>query len=161
MHEQWGTELEVVIRVIQVSLAPAFLLAAIASLLTVLTGRLARAVDRSREVQAEIKCASEADLPLLHEELSTLVRRKRLVRRSMQLAVAAGVVICAVVALLFVMGLVQFSMASAIVVMFALAMALIAASLGTFLLETSLAAHEVALAPGIDPAGGEGDASSA
>ncbi|MCZ8172772.1 MAG: DUF2721 domain-containing protein [Brevundimonas sp.] len=152
MQEQWGAELEVVIRVLQIALAPAFLLAAIASLLSVLTGRLARAVDRSHAVQAMLPVQSASQTKSLRDELAVLIRRKRLIQWSMQLCVAGGVTICAVVALLFVMGLAQFSAASLIVGMFALAMGLIAASLVALLIETSLAAHEVM----VDLSDGEG-----
>lgn len=158
MQEQWGEELEVVIRVLQVALAPAFLLAAISGLLNVVTGRLARVVDRTREVQDELSRQSGEAGQGLRDELIVLGRRRKLVRRSMQLGVAAGMVICLMVALLFVMGLAQFSMASVIVTMFSFAMRLIAASLGALLMETGLAGQEVAALGVPDDLGGDGGA---
>ncbi len=158
MQEQWGAELEVVIRVLQIALAPAFLLAAISGLLNVVTGRLARVVDRTREVQDALVSAEPERRATLTAELSTLSRRRTLVRRSMQLSVAAGMVICLMVALLFVMGLAQFSMASIIIAMFSVAMGLIAASLGALLMETGLAGQEVAATGGFDDLGVDGGA---
>lgn len=147
MHEQWGAELEVVIRVLETALAPAFLLAAIASLLNVLTSRLARIVDRSRELQMHFVDADQGQRTALRAELLTIARRKKLCRLSMLLAVLGAIIICLMVALLFLMGLSQFSMASLVISMFALAMGLIAGSLVTLFLETSLAAHEIGLSP--------------
>ena len=51
MHPEFGPNLTVVISVLQTALTPAFLLVAVGSLLNVLTGRLSRIVDRSRDLQ--------------------------------------------------------------------------------------------------------------
>lgn len=147
MQEQWGTDLEVVIRVLQTAMAPAFLLAALASLLNVLTTRLARVIDRSRELQRNFIVATSAEQDGLRQELRLISRRKKLCRASIMLAVLGAIVICFIVALLFLMGLSSFSMATLVIWMFALAMALVAASLAALLWETGLAAHEVGVPP--------------
>ena len=51
MHPEFGPDLTVVVSVLQTALTPAFLLVAVGSLLNVLTGRLSRIVDRSRDLQ--------------------------------------------------------------------------------------------------------------
>ena len=51
MDGKFGPDLASVISVLQTALTPAFLLVAVGSLLNVLTGRLARIVDRSRDLQ--------------------------------------------------------------------------------------------------------------
>ena len=51
MSGQLGIDMQTVISVLQTALTPAFLLVALGSLLNVLTGRLSRIVDRSRELQ--------------------------------------------------------------------------------------------------------------
>lgn len=142
MQEQWGSDLETVIRVLQTAMAPAFLLAAVASLLGVLTNRLARAVDRSRELQNLYRRASPSERGVLRKELELLVRRKRLIRRSILLNISGAVTICLMAGLLFLMGLTQYSQAELIIGLFALAMGLIAVGLGALLRETTIAVDE-------------------
>jgi ABC-type transporter Mla maintaining outer membrane lipid asymmetry permease subunit MlaE len=146
MQEQWGQDLEIVVKVLQISLAPAFLLAAIASLLNVYTTRLARIVDRSRELQKLLPdTVNEARTKTL-SELRMVAKRKKLVRASLLLSILAAVVICLMVGLLFLMGLTSFSRAEIVIGMFAVAMALIAASLVGLLAETGLASHDIDVA---------------
>jgi hypothetical protein len=142
MQEQWGSDLEMVIRVLQTAMAPAFLLAAVASILGVLTNRLARAVDRSRELQGRYRAAAAAERIFIRQELELLVRRKRLVRRAMIFNVSGAVTICIMAGLLFVMGLTSYSQAEVIIALFAVAMGLIALGLGTMLRETTIAVDE-------------------
>jgi hypothetical protein len=143
LQEQWGGDLEVVVRVLQTALTPAFLLAAVASLLNVLTTRLARAVDRSRELQRSLGESAGKERQAIRDELAIIGKRKRLSRISILFSVTGAVVICIMVALLFLMGISAFSMAELIVSMFTLAMGLIAFALIALLWETTLAAHEV------------------
>ena len=140
MQEQWGADLEAIIRVMQAALAPAFLLASVTGLLNVFTGRLGRAIDRSRELQRLVPAATAAERAALTVELDIVTRRKRLIRGSMLLSVTAAVIICTLIALLFVMGLSRLSVAWLIVLMFAASTGLIASSLLVLLWETSLAA---------------------
>jgi ABC-type multidrug transport system permease subunit len=143
MQEQWGSDLEIVIKVLQVSLAPAFLLAAIASLLNVYTTRLARIVDRSRELQKALPATTGGAREKIVSELIVVAKRKKLVRGSLVLSIIAAVVICLMVGLLFLMGLTSFSRAEIVIGMFAVAMGLIAFSLCALLAETGLASHDI------------------
>lgn len=142
MQEQWGSDLEMVIRVLQTAMAPAFLLAAVASILGVLTNRLARAVDRSRDLQGRYRAAAAAERIAIRAELELLVRRKRLVRWAMIFSVSGAVTICIMAGLLFLMGLTSYSQAEVIIGLFAVAMGLIALGLGALLRETTIAADE-------------------
>jgi hypothetical protein len=145
MQEQWGSDLETVISVLQVSLAPAFLLAAIASLLNVYTGRLSRIVDRGRQLRRDLgDAALDARAPIL-AEMRQIRRRKKLVRLSLLLTIGAAVVVCLMVGILFIMGLTSFSRAEIVIAMFALSMALLAISLAALLAETGIASHEADL----------------
>lgn len=153
MQEQWGSDLEIVIRVLQTAIAPAFLLAAIASLLNVLTTRLARTVDRSRELQKHLADPTLANRQEMHAELRVVGKRKRIAHIAIMLSIAASVTICVMAGLLFLMGLTSFSAATLIISMFTVAMGLLACSLCALLWETGLAVHEVDSAQhGIDDA---------
>jgi hypothetical protein len=146
---QWGAELELVVTVMQAALAPAFLLTAIAGMLNVMTARLARAVDRARALQLSYRDADARERQWLVDEFDLIVRRKRLIRGAMTLCVAGAVLICVLIALLFIMGLSRLTLAWLIKSLFAGAMGFIAVSLGVMLRETSLAGSvgELTIAP--------------
>lgn len=141
--EQWGTELQTVISVLQTALTPAFLLVAVGSLLNVLTGRLSRIIDRSRHLEERHSKVSGEELVRLVTELRILQRRMLIVGRSILLSVLAAVAVCLMIGLLFLMGLTDLSMAWVIVVVFMIALALLAWALGAFVREVSLATHAI------------------
>jgi hypothetical protein len=66
-----------VAHVIQLSVAPVFLISGIGAFLGVMTNRLARAVDRARVLAAQ-RPAGAADAAAVHAELRTLSRRATL-----------------------------------------------------------------------------------
>src|SRR5258705_9405456 len=55
-----GTDAAVIAHVIQLSVAPVFLLSGVAALLTVMTGRLSRVLDRARGLEDRWKALDEA-----------------------------------------------------------------------------------------------------
>lgn len=124
---------------IQLSLAPAFLLVATASILNVVTGRLARVVDRARDLQ---RAHAETE-GLAHErvvtELRRLDRRMDVINWSIALCTACGIVVCVLVALLFVAGTAREDLSLFIAATFSLAMVLMTAGLVAFLVEVRLA----------------------
>ncbi|MCU0728880.1 MAG: DUF2721 domain-containing protein [Sphingopyxis sp.] len=121
------------------SLAPAFLLVATASILNVVTGRLARVVDRARDLQ---RAHAETE-GLAHErvvkELRRLDRRMDVINWSIALCTACGIVVCVLVALLFVAGTGREDLSFLIAATFSLAMLLMTAGLVAFLVEVRLA----------------------
>jgi len=94
--------LDVIAHVIQLSVAPVFLLTAIAGLLGVLANRLSRAVDRARQIEdlLEVKDVPHADA--LREEHAVCARRSAMILRAIALCVIAGLLVCAVIVGLFV-----------------------------------------------------------
>lgn len=153
MQEQWGSDLETVINVLQVSLAPAFLLAAIATLLNVYTGRLSRIIDRGRQLRRDLGDAGPDSRASILAEMHQIRRRKKLVRLSLLLTIGAAVVVCLMVGILFIMGLTSFSRAEIVIGMFAISMALLAISLAALLAETAIASHESDFDINIDEGG--------
>ena len=143
LHGQWGVELEAVIRVVQTALTPAFLLVAVGSLLNVLTGRLSRIVDRSRDLVEKHAQASGKDLVIVVRELRLLEKRMWVVGKSILLAVLAAVCVCVMIGLLFLMGLSDFSAAELIVAVFILALMLLSAALAAFVREVWLATNAI------------------
>ena len=143
MDGKFGPDLASVISVLQTALTPAFSLVAVGSLLNVLTGRLARIVDRSRDLQRQY---ADTDGPV-HErvvrELRITKKRIRVVGSSILLAVLSAISVCAEIAVLFLMGLTQFSAAWVAVAVFMLALALLSACLVQFVREIRLATYAI------------------
>ena len=143
MDGKFGPDLASVISVLQTALTPAFLLVAVGSLLNVLTGRLARIVDRSRDLQRQY---ADNDGPA-HErvvrELRITKKRISVVGSSILLAVLSAISVCAEIAVLFLMGLTQFSAAWVAVAVFMLALALLSACLAQFVREIRLATYAI------------------
>jgi hypothetical protein len=85
--------------VIQLAVAPVFLLSGVGVILTVLTNRLARIIDRARTLQsATAPGTREAAVA----ELATLSRRAQLIHRAITLGTTTALLICGVILALFV-----------------------------------------------------------
>lgn len=124
---------------IQLAIAPVFLLAGIGAILNVLAGRLARVVDRSRVLE-ELHAKSEGEEHQRYvRELRIVDRRMRLANTAIALIVASAIVVCALVALLFITQLAGLAFRVAVAVAFVLGMALLVAGLVLFLIEINLA----------------------
>ena len=130
--------LSTVAETIQVAIAPVFLLAGIGALLNVVTGRLARVIDRSRNLEAMHPRSTGPEHDRHVWELRRIDRRVRIINNAIALATASGVAVCAVVALLFTAELLHLRIGRTIAIMFILAMALLIASLICFLIEVRL-----------------------
>jgi hypothetical protein len=126
--------------IIQVSVAPVFLLAGIAGFLNVMSGRLGRIIDRARVVERRRLNLQEADLlARTDRELKTLWRRVKLINWSIGLCTTSGLSICILIVTLFVGSYWGFEMDGAIVLFFVLAILVLILSLILFLKETQLA----------------------
>lgn len=128
---------------IQLSVTPVFLLVATGSLLNVFTGRLARVVDRSRVLIEQWSETEGREHERLVAELRVVDRRMDIINNSIAAAVACGIVVCLLVALLFAQAFVGFNLGAAAAWVFALAMLLLLASLVLFLIEVRLATRTI------------------
>lgn len=126
---------------IQLSIAPVFLLAGVGAILNVLATRLARVVDRVRALEEAFAGASPVRQQLARSELTQLGKRMKLVNWSISACTASALCICLVVAVMFVGGLGEIGVGRFIAGLFVLAMALLTAALVLFLLEVRMAAR--------------------
>jgi ABC-type transporter Mla maintaining outer membrane lipid asymmetry permease subunit MlaE len=143
MEPKFGPELGVVVSVLQTALTPAFLLVAVGSLLNVLTGRLSRIVDRSRDQQHQHAETEGISHERVVSELRIIEQRMRVVGSSILFAVLSAITVCIMIALLFLMGLTNISAAWVAVAVFMLALALLAACLLQFVREIRLATYAI------------------
>jgi Flp pilus assembly protein TadB len=123
-------------QMVQLSLAPVFMLAAIGAFLNVMNLRLTWIVDRVHLLEKlEENKVSDREI----EELPALRRRRKYAHLAINMSTTAALVICAVVALLFVSAFVRPALGTYVALGWILAMALVFTALLTFLLETQLA----------------------
>ncbi len=124
--------------VIQLSVAPVFLLTAIATMINAMSGRLGRIIDRRRLIQDRFQKADESHADQIRLELEMLIRRSRLIYLGILFSVLAALFICLVVAGAFVGALVEVELSKLVAVVFILAMSSMIVSLGLFLREVYL-----------------------
>jgi hypothetical protein len=88
--------------IIQLSVAPVFLLTGVGTNLTVLTNRLGRIVDRSRILEDRLRMPDDAHHADYREELDTLYARSHLINRAITLSTACALMVSLVIVSLFV-----------------------------------------------------------
>jgi hypothetical protein len=132
--------------VIQLAIAPVFLLTAIGTLIMVLTNRLGRAVDRSRVLEDRLPALQAAQATAARTELHLLARRIRLVYVATVLAVLAALFVCVLIVVAFAGAFVETNLTRLVAAMFAVAMLALTGSLVVFLREMFLAVTSARLA---------------
>lgn len=133
------TAIETIAGVIQLAVAPVFLLAGIAGLLNVLAQRLSRVVDRTRVVERQfLKEIHPQHKITLQQETEGLWIRIRLVNWSIRMFVSGALLICLVIVALFLGELASLNLLVTISVLFMSAMCLLIIGLILFLFEVSI-----------------------
>lgn len=94
-----------IVAVLQIAMAPAFLLVGLGAMLNIFTGRLARIIDRSRLMQDRFKETEGEEHALCVNELRDLQLRIKFVNSAIYLSVVSAIVVCLLIGLLFAMGL--------------------------------------------------------
>jgi len=125
--------------VIQLAVAPVFLLTAIATLISALNTRLGRIVDRRRVVQERLPTQESDAAEAAQWEIGMLVRRSRLVYHAIFCAVLSALLVCLVVAGAFLGALLGVDIARSVAALFIAAMLAMIAALSLFLREVFLA----------------------
>ena len=128
-------------RVIQLSIAPVFLITGIAGLLSVLSSRLGRTIDRSRVLHA---LAANDEIV---SELLVLSQRAKLIYRAITLGTTSALLVCLVIVSLFTSAFVSFPIGAVIAVLFVAAVIALIAALGHFLREVFLATRALRIHP--------------
>lgn len=111
--------------IIQLAIAPVFLLTGVGTNMLVLTNRLARIIDRSRDLESQLESQqviSAEKVQLYRDELNILFRRAKKINRAILLSTSCALLICVVVAGLFIADALNLRLASVIAGMFVLAM---------------------------------------
>jgi hypothetical protein len=133
-----------VTHVIQLAIAPVFLLTAVGTLLNVLVNRLGRAVDRRRTLTASLPQLDAALCANAKDELNYVERRVRLIYTAILLAVVTALLICLLIAIAFLDALITADLSQLVAIFFMLAMLALIGSLSLFLREIYLGVNTVA-----------------
>lgn len=123
-------------QIVQLSLAPAFLLGAIAALLNVVNMRLTWIVERVHRIEDAV---DKGTAGRKSEELPALKKRRSLAQTAVNLSTAAALTICFVIALLFISAFIRPQIGTLVAVFWIVTMVQLVAALLLFLLETRAA----------------------
>jgi Protein of unknown function (DUF2721) len=130
--------------VIQLAVAPVFLLAAIAGLLGVMSTRLGRIIDRARVIERRIpEARHDEQRALLRTETTVLWRRIELINWGIRLCVTGALTVCVVIVSLFVGAFLTINISTLIATLFVLAMILMIAGLLFLLREVNVSTHHM------------------
>ena len=125
--------------VIQLAIAPVFMLTAIGTVINALSTRLSRAVDRRRELEERLAVLKPEELPSAQNELATIARRIRFVYLSIVFAVISALFVALLIAFAFIGAFVRTDLSPTIASMFVCAVVALIVCLLLFLREIFLA----------------------
>jgi hypothetical protein len=129
--------------VIQLSVAPVFLLSGVGVTLGVLATRLGRIIDRARLLEQGLVPVSAATHDAAAEELHTLSRRAGLIHVAITLCVASALAVCLLIATLFLGSLLGLSLVAPLAGLFIASMLALIGAYIEFLREIFLATHSL------------------
>lgn len=131
-------QLEAVVRAIQLAIAPVFLVTGVIALLSLLTHRLARIIDRARALEKR-SLENPGEDPILEADLAMLARRAKLMNWAIGLGTGCALLVCTVIASLFLSAFLGVKLELLVGWLFIAAMAVLIAALLIFLNEVFLA----------------------
>jgi hypothetical protein len=135
---QAAGQLDSVVHFIQLAIAPVFLLTAIGSMLSTMTNRIARIVDRARQLERQL-AGSADECVAEHRELRLLAQRARLINMAITFTVLAALLVCVSIGGLFLDAYWQRSLTKLVAWIFGLSLIALIAGLGLFLREIYVA----------------------
>jgi hypothetical protein len=127
--------------VIQLAVAPVFLLASISGALNVLSLRMGRIIDRGRRLNEMQLAENSPEAAEVDREQQSLASRARLINRAIALCTVSALFICMVIVVLFLDALYTLALDRVIAALFIIALLSLIMALVTFLREIG---HSVA-----------------
>lgn len=130
---------------IQLAIAPVFLLTGVGTNLAVLTNRLARVIDRSRVLETRMNGPDSPERTEAHAELEALYRRMHLINRAITLSTSCALLVCVVIAMLFIGSALNLALATFIATCFVLGMFALIGSFVYFLREIFISTRTLSM----------------
>jgi len=135
------SRISAIAHVIQLAIAPVFLISGVATLLSVLANRLGRIVDRARVLEAKLDMPDQTKTAEVREELMRLSMRARLVNVAITFGTICALLICITIVTLFTGTFVPVNLSRPITVLFIAAMLSLFLALLAFLREVVTASR--------------------
>ena len=130
---------ETLLKAIQLSVSPVFLLAGIGAMMNVLSGRLSRSVDRARDLKRRSRELDDDE----QAEFRLIRQRIRLVVRAIGLLTLSILLISTVVAVIFLTVSLQINLSMVVAPLFVAAMLMLTWAALCFLQEITLASRQL------------------
>lgn len=137
---------ESISHVIQTAIAPVFLLTGIASMLVVLTNRLGRIIDRARLLEGHLPNLTGEHEAIVGDDLRWLSRRARHINRAIAMFTLAALLVCVIIALLFVSAFLTTDISRLVAILFVVTMGALITGLVSFLREVYHATRSLRIA---------------
>ena len=102
-------EIDEIAHVIQLSISPVFLLTGVGTLLNVLSGRLARIIDRVRVLEQQLQTPESPRSATTLRELHVLVTRGKLINQAIKISAISALLACFLIAELFASSMLHYS----------------------------------------------------
>jgi len=132
---------------VQLAVAPVFLLTGIAAILSVMTNRLGRVIDRARILEERLEGAAPESIATLRADLAVLSRRAKLNGRAITLCTMTALLVCTMIAVLFLSAFLRFDASIPVALLFIAAMLCFFLGLLWFLREIYLATKSLRIGP--------------
>ncbi|KAF0219631.1 MAG: hypothetical protein FD174_1886 [Geobacteraceae bacterium] len=136
-----------VAHVIQLAVAPVFLLTGIGTMLNVMANRLGRVIDRARVLEARVESSPPEVGAALHRNLAILSLRAKLIGHAITLCTATALLVCTIIAILFLGNFLQFNISIPVALLFIIAMLSLVLGLLVFLREIFIATASLRIGP--------------
>ena len=141
-----GENISPIAHVIQWSVAPVFLLSGIGAILAVMTNRLGRIIDRARALEERLEHAPADRAASIEADLTALTQRARLIGPAITMCTATALLVCMVIAVLFLSAFLRFDASVPVALLFIAAMLAFSFGLLWFLREISVATRSLRIA---------------
>ncbi len=144
------SQIDEIAHLIQLSIAPVFLLTGVGTLLNVLSGRLARIIDRARVLEQRLDTPEPPHVAAIVNELRVLEKLGRLIYHAVKLSTTSALLVCLVIAALFASSMLHYPTHLIVSGLFIAAMLASIVSLTLFLREVyfAIATFEIGLPAG-------------
>ena len=151
------TSLEQIIPELRDAIGPVILISGVGLLLLTMTNRLGRAIDRARQLKAELSKRTEAEREHLQEQVAIIYQRAKLIRMSITLAALSALLAAGLVVALFLAALLQWQNGWLVSLIFIGCMVSLIVSLIAFIRDINLSLLALRLELGSDRELKDGD----
>ena len=140
-------DVSLIVHAIQLAIAPVFLLTGLGAMLSVMATRLSRVIDRARSLEQHWKQFDDQERANATRELATLEKRAHLASWAINFCTCAALLVCAVIATLFIDVFVGTNLKWLAAALFICAMFALIGGLISFLREVYVATHTLRIGP--------------